>query len=95
MVWELMEYHLTGIGSMVETLKTWFTNLWTHLQNVWNGICNVVQTAVMLLGSIIQGAVQIITLPFQMIWENCKGIVTSVWNAINPWYPRPSRQCPE
>ena len=63
----------TGIGSMVETLKTWFTNLWTH---------NVVQTAVMLLGSIIQGAVQIITLPFQMIWENCKGIVTSVWNAI-------------
>ena len=72
----------TGIGSMVETLKTWFTNLWTHLQNVWNGICNVVQTAVMLLGSIIQGAVQIITLPFQMIWENCKGIVTSVWNTI-------------
>ena len=72
----------TGIGSMVETLKTWLTNLWTHLQNVWNGICNVVQTAVMLLGSIIQGAVQIITLPFQMIWENCKGIVTSVWNAI-------------
>ena len=72
----------TGIGSMVETLKTWFTNLWTHLQNVWNGICNVVQTAVMLLGSIIQGAVQIITLPFQMIWENCKGIVASVWNAI-------------
>ena len=72
----------TGIGSMVETLKTWFTNLWTHLQNVWNGICNVVQTAVMLLGSIIQGAVQIITLPFQMIWENCKGIVTSVWNVI-------------
>ena len=71
-----------GIGSMVEALKTWFTNLWTHLQNVWNGICNVVQTAVMLLGSIIQGAVQIITLPFQMIWENCKGIVTSVWNAI-------------
>ena len=72
----------TGIGSMVEALKTWFTNMWTHLQNVWNGICNVVQTAVMLLGSIIQGAVQIITLPFQMIWENCKGIVTSVWNAI-------------
>lgn len=72
----------TGIGSMVEALKTWFTDLWTHLQNVWNGICNVVQTAVMLLGSIIQGAVQIITLPFQMIWENCKGIVTSVWNVI-------------
>ena len=42
----------TGIGTMIESVKTWFSNLWTHLQNVWNGICNVVQTAVMLLGSI-------------------------------------------
>lgn len=50
----------TGIGTMIESVKTWFSNLWTHLQNVWNGICNVVQTAVMLLGSIIQGAVDII-----------------------------------
>ena len=66
----------------IESVKTWFSNLWTHLQNVWNGICNVVQTAVMLLGSIIQGAVDIITLPFRFIWENCKDIVTSVWNGI-------------
>ena len=42
----------------------------------------MVQTAVMLLGSIIQGAIDIITLPFQMIWENCKGIVSSVWEGI-------------
>ena len=72
----------TGIGTMIESVKTWFSNLWTHLQNVWDGICNVVQTAVMLLGSIIQGAVDIITLPFRFIWENCKDIVTSVWNGI-------------
>ena len=71
-----------GIGTMIESVKTWFSNLWTHLQNVWNGICNVVQTAVMLIGSIIQGAVDIITLPFRFIWENCKDIVTSVWNGI-------------
>ena len=45
----------TGIGTMIESVKTWFSNLWSHLQSVWNGICNVVQTAVMLLGSIIQG----------------------------------------
>ena len=72
----------TGIGTMIESVKTWFSNLWTHLQNVWNGICNVVQTAVMLLGSIIQGAVDIITLPFRFIWENCKDIVVSVWDSI-------------
>lgn len=28
------------------------------------------------------GAVDIITLPFRFIWENCKDIVISVWNSI-------------
>lgn len=79
---ELWNTICTGIGAMVDFLKAWFSNLWTHLQSVWEGICNVVQTAVMLLGSIIQGAIDIITLPFQMIWENCKGIVSSVWESI-------------
>lgn len=79
---ELWNTICTGIGAMVDSLKSWFSNLWTHLQSVWEGICNVVQTAVMLLGSIIQGAIDIITLPFQMIWENCKGIVSSVWEGI-------------
>lgn len=71
-----------GIGTAIERLKNWFSGLWTHIQNVWNGICNAIQTAFMLIGSIIQGAVEIITLPFQFIWENCKGIVLSVWDAI-------------
>lgn len=79
---ELWNTICTGIGAMVDSLKAWFSNLWTHLQSVWEGICNVVQTAVMLLVSIIQGAIDIITLPFQMIWENCKGIVSSVWEGI-------------
>lgn len=79
---ELWNTICTRIGAMVDSLKAWFSNLWTHLQSVWEGICNVVQTAVMLLGSIIQGAIDIITLPFQMIWENCKGIVSSVWEGI-------------
>lgn len=79
---ELWNTICTGIGAMVDSLKAWFSNLWTHLQSVWEGICNVVQTAVMLLGSIIQGAIDIITLPFQMIWENCKGIVSSAWEGI-------------
>lgn len=71
-----------GIGTAIEGVKNWFLGLWTHIQNVWNGICNVIQTAFMLIGSIIQGAIDIITLPFQFIWENCKGIVLSVWEAI-------------
>lgn len=71
-----------GIGTAIEGLKTWFMGLWTHIQTVWNGICNVIQTAFMLIGSIISAAIQIITLPFQLIWENCKGIVLAAWDAI-------------
>lgn len=71
-----------GIGQMVETLKTWFLGLWEHLKSVWEGICNVVQTAIMLIGSILQAAFDIITLPYRFIWENCKEIIVAVWEAI-------------
>lgn len=72
----------TGIGQMVESLKAWFLGLWEHLKSVWDGICNVVQTAVMLIGSILQAAFDIITLPYRFIWENCKEIVFAIWEAI-------------
>ena len=72
----------TGIGQMVENLKAWFLGLWEHLKSVWDGIRNVVQTAVMLIGSILQAAFDIITLPFQFIWENCKEIIMAVWESI-------------
>ena len=55
---------------------------WEHLKSVWEGICNVVQTAVMLIGSILKAAFDIITLPYRMIWENCKEIIFAVWEAI-------------
>lgn len=71
-----------GIGVAIESLKSWFMGLWTHIQNVWNGICNAVQTAFMLIGSIIKAAFDIITLPYRFIWENCKDIVFAVWDAI-------------
>ena len=72
----------TGIGQMVESLKAWFLGLWEHLKSVWDGICNVVQTAVMLIGSILQAAFDIIPLPYRFIWENCKEIVFAIWEAI-------------
>lgn len=72
----------TGIGQMVESLKAWFLGLWEHLKSVWDGIYNVVQTAVMLIGSILQAAFDIITLPYRFIWENCKEIVFAIWEAI-------------
>lgn len=70
------------IGQKIEAIKNFFIGLWTSLQNIWDMICNVVQVAVMMLGSIISAAFQIITLPFQFIWQNCKDTVLSVWESI-------------
>lgn len=69
-------------NNVIQPVISFFTGLWNSLQNIWNTICNVVQVAIMLIGSIISGAVQIITLPFQLIWENCKEYVFTAWEAI-------------
>lgn len=71
-----------AIGQAIEGLKSFFTGLWQHIQSVWDTICNVVQTAVMQIASILEAAVQIITLPFQFIWENCKDIIIGAWDTI-------------
>ena len=73
---------VNAIGVAIEGLKSFFTGLWEHIQSVWDTICNVVQTAVMFIGSILEAAVDIISLPFQFIWENCKDILIGAWNAI-------------
>ena len=83
-----------GIKSVCSTIGNWFntnviqpvvrffTNLWTSIKNIWNNIVNVVKVAFMLLGSIISAAWNIITLPFRLIWENCKQYVFAAWEWI-------------
>ena len=67
-------------------IKTFFEGIWNGIVSfftgVWEGIKNTVQTAVMFIGSILEAAFDIITLPFRFIWENCKETVISVWNRI-------------
>ena len=45
------------------------------------GIKNVVQLAVMAIGEFFSTALTFITLPFQFIWEDCKEIITTAWEA--------------
>ena len=79
--------------NIIQPIIGFFRSLWEGIQAVWDGICNGVQVAwdficnlvqvgIMLIGSIISGAVQIITLPFRFIWENCKEYVFQAWEWI-------------
>lgn len=67
-------------------IKTFFEGIWNGIVSfftgIWEGIKDTVQTAVMFIGSIIEAAFAIITLPFRFIWENCKETIISVWNKI-------------
>lgn len=68
--------------NVIQPIVGFFTGLWTKLQEIWNTIVNVVQVAFMFIGSIISGFVEIITLPFMFIWENCKTYVFEAWEWI-------------
>lgn len=74
---------MDAIGQKIDAVKQWFAGLVAGVQSAWTTICNAVQVAVMLLGEIINVAFNIITLPFQLIWQNCKDIVIGAWNSIS------------
>ena len=75
-----------GITEFLNNIKTAISNWWTGvlewLNGIWTTICNVVQVGFMLIGEIINAAIQIITLPFRFIWENCKEYVFAAWEWI-------------
>ena len=75
-----------------------FVNIWngiaTFFSDLWNGITSVVSTAwetiknlvtlgIMAVKGLFTAAFEILTIPFRFIWENCKGIVEKVFNAIS------------
>lgn len=59
-----------------------FTAIADTVSAVWETIKNVITVGIMLIGSIIDAAFQIITLPWRFIWENCKEYIISAWNYI-------------
>ncbi len=85
--WDWMKNLFSTLASwvdlnVIQPVVGFFTGLWTKLQEIWNGICNVVSIAFQLIGSIITAAVQIVTLPFMFVWENCKEYVFAAWEWI-------------
>lgn len=86
-VWENIKSVLSQWGEWINTnviqpVVAFFQSLWGKIQEIWNGICNVVQVAIMFIGSIFSAAFDVITLPFQFIWENCKEYVFQAWEWI-------------
>lgn len=77
---------VTNLAEWFSPVTEWFKSAWENLKNivsnVWETIKTVVKVAIELVGSILQAAFDIITLPFRFIWENCKEYVFAAWEWI-------------
>lgn len=89
--WDWIANLFSSVGSwfysnVIQPVINFFVGMWDGIvagaKAAWNWICDVVQFGVMLIGSILQAAFDIITLPFRFIWENCKEYIFAAWNAI-------------
>ena len=73
-------------GGKLTAIKEKFSKIWSQISEkvseAWTTIKNIVKVGVMLIGEIISDAFQIITLPFQFIWQNCKDTILSAWEFI-------------
>ena len=78
----LVEKVQTAWESVKETVTNVFTAIADTVSTVWETIKNVITVGIMLIGSIIDAAFQIITLPWRFIWESCKEYIISAWNYI-------------
>lgn len=89
-LWSVLQEKVAGVVDIITTKWNEFVGFWQGIwdtvtqvaSSVWDTISNVVQVGIMLVGSVIEAAVTIITLPFQFIWQNCQDIITDVWKNI-------------
>ena len=89
-IWDAISVELEKLIAIIIEFATpvidGFKNIWDKVTSVisdaWETIKNFVKTGLMLVGSIIDAGIQIITLPFQLIWENCKEYVFAAWEWI-------------
>lgn len=68
--------------NIVQPVVGFFQSLWDGIKVIWDGICDAIEFAIMFIGEIISAAVNLITLPFRFIWENCKEYVFAAWEWI-------------
>lgn len=77
---------ISMIGSGLNSIGGFFVSAWNGIistvSSALETIKNVIIVGIMLIGSIIDAAFQIITLPWRFIWENCKEYIISAWNYI-------------
>ncbi len=72
----------TWLNNVYETVSSIFNSCLECIQTIWETIKNVIQVAIMFIAELFQAAFEILTVPFQFIWENCKEYIMAAWEFI-------------
>lgn len=76
----------TWLSDTLNTIKTTFTNIWTSVKDtvssVFTTIKNVIQVGIMFIVELVKLAFNLITLPWQFIWQNCGEYIKAAWEEI-------------
>lgn len=70
------------VQGAIDAIAGFFQGLAGTASSIWDSICNVVQVAVMLLGEILNLAIETLLIPWNFIWENFGEQLTAAWDAI-------------
>ena len=76
-LWESVK---NSVKSGVDTVKKFFTDLWKSIKDIWDDICNVIEVAILLIKSIFQAAIQMLLIPWNLLWKNFGDEITEAWN---------------
>lgn len=81
------------ISRLAEDIGNWLQEIWDSavaifdslvgsVSEAWETIKAVVQVAILFIAEILNAAFELITIPFQFIWENCKEYIIAAWEVI-------------
>lgn len=92
-LWQNWDTVKSKANELVLKIKDSWNNICENISQAWNSIIqwtkdawenvkNTITVAIMLVIEIIKASFILITLPWRMIWENCKNIIIPIWESI-------------
>lgn len=84
--WETVR---SAVGTAIEAIIGFFQKAWSFLKSAGDAVgsffqtvWNAVQVGFLFIAELVRTYIDLISLPWRFIWENCKEYLIAAWNAI-------------
>ncbi len=76
-------------NTTIQSISDFFTNTWnsitTFLSSAWETIKAIIQVALMFIVELLTAWFELITLPWQLIWQNFGDTLTAIWETMKQY----------